>query len=533
MKKAGRKQLLTHLFASVKAKQDGLTLGDDLAKADFINASRMPVQQAVAMDMARRISVRCPRRAGKSWLVLSIALERCLRKRGSVWVVLGLARPSVKQIFWSLLKQLNTQLELGLHFLETDLVAEFPNGSKMLFRGAETRSEIEKLRGGQYDGVIIDECKSFAPVIFTELVQDVIEPALNDRRGVLILVGTPGDILAGPFYEATCEPPIEFKGGDGIARHTNHLYGSPASLPFIWSMHTWTLRDNVECPWLWDEALQTKNIRGWSDDNATWRREYLGHWVASNVRLVYRYVPRYNDYDGNLPDGYKWVYVLGLDPGYRDADAIVVWAYSRNSYDVYQVYGEKRSKQNITELANWLREIRDKYCGDYGPEVMTYDPAGGGAKIIAELATIHHLYFTEPADKKDKAAFIELMNNEFDAKRLHILPNERPDDYAAELMTNRWLEKTLGTAKRLEDPKTPNDLCDAGLYAWRVCDHRRPTPPDRKLQPSTPEWWKAYKDATLAEAIKQNEARKYKEDDYSHQDKDWWSHKEWNTSGYF
>jgi len=528
MKKSGRKHLITHLFASVKARQDGLTLVDDNAKAEFINASRMPVQQSVASDTSRRIAVRCPRRAGKSWLVLSIALERCLRKRGSVWVVLGLARPSVKQIFWGLLKQLGAQLELGLHFLETDLVAEFPNGSKILFRGAETRSEIEKLRGGQYDGVIIDECKSFAPVIFTELVQDVIEPALGDRRGILILVGTPGDILAGPFYEASCEPPCEFEGGDGVKRHSNHMYGTPAELPYVWSLHTWTLQDNVECPWLWEEALNTKRIRGWNDDHPTWRREYLGHWVASNFRLAYRYVPRWNDYDGELPEGRTWVYVLGLDIGYKDADALVIWAYNRTDFDVYQVYGEKRAKQNITQLATWLHEVRDSYCGRTGPEEMTYDPAGGGAKIIDELATIHGLYFSSPAEKRDKNAYIELMNNEFDAKRLHILPNESPDDYAAELLTNRWLEKSLGTAKRVEDPKTPNDLCDAGLSAWRVCDHRRPQPPDRRPQVNTTEWWRDYKAAEFNRALKEHSKQKALDDDMTRADHDWWSYKDWN-----
>jgi hypothetical protein len=525
MARTGRKHLLGHLFASVKSKQEGLNLEDDAAKADFIAASRMSVQQSVADDPSKRKVVRCPRRAGKSWLVLSIGIEGCLRKRSSIWLIVGLSRPTIQQIFWGLLKQLSSQLELGIQFLETPLIAKFPNGSQILFRGAETRSEIEKLRGGQYDGAIVDECKSFSPVVFKELIEDVIEPALGDRRGVLILVGTPGDILAGPFYDATCEPAARFVGGDGIERESNHLYGTPEPMPYVWSLHTWTLQDNTECPWLWEEALKTKALRGWSDDHPSWRREYLGHWVVSKNRLVYRYIPRKHDYEDLHED--KWVYVLGLDIGYKDADAIVVWAYSRTAYDVWQVYGEKRVKQNITQLAGWIYEVRDSYCGT-GPEIMVYDPAGGGSKIIAELAQIHGLYFDKPADKRDKNDFIELMNTEFDLGRLHILPDQGGEtggvgQLARELMVNRWLERTLGTAKRLEDPKTPNDLCDAALYGWRECDHRRPQPPDRKPVHDSKEWWDERKATELAAVLKLHKARKAPQDDFTNMDNNWWT----------
>lgn len=514
--KTSRKHLLAHLLASVKAKQESSTLADDQAKADFIAASRTPAQARASSDKSRRKAIRAPRRTGKSWYVLSEATENCLRKPWSIWVIVGLSRPSVQQIFWGLFKQISKQLELHVSFLETQLIAKFPNGSQILFRGAESRSEIEKLRGGQYDGVIVDECKSFAPAVFVELVQDVIEPALGDRRGKLILIGTPGDQLTGPFYEATCEPPIPFKGADGVTRHSNKLYGSEDQTPYIWSLHAWTLRDNTECPWLWEEANKLKLVRGWSDDHPSWRREYLGHWVAAKDKFVYRYQPSRHDYDGELPEGFQPVYVLGLDVGWKDADAICVWAYSRHDYHVYQVYGEKRPKQNITNLARWLHQVADMFPIDH----MVYDPAGGGAKIIAELAEIHSLYFDAPADKKDKNAYIELFNTELDAGRIHIL---RGNPLGDELLENRWLEKSLGTPKRTEDPKTPNDLCDAALYAWRVCDHRRPVPPDRKvLVEQSREWWNEQKRISYEKALAQHKARHAQEDDYSKLDRDWW-----------
>jgi hypothetical protein len=531
-----RQHLLDHLFAQLKTRAEKVQPTSEKDKADFIAGNRMPVQARAAGDPSRRKSVRCPRRAGKSWYVLSEALEGCLRKKNSVWVVVGLTRPSVKQIFWALLKQLNRDLELGLTFLEVELTATFFNGSTILFRGAESRSEIEKLRGGQYDGVIIDECKSFHPLILSELVQDVIEPALSDRRGKLILVGTPGEILAGPFYEATCEPPIETLGADGDIRYSNCPFGQKAKGTAVWSFHTWTLQDNIEMPHLWAEALEIKRIRGYRDDHPTWRREFLGHWVASNNILVYRYVPSKHNWDGfALPDGHEWRKVLALDIGYHDADAICVWAYSPTSYHVYNTYAEKRRHQNITELAKWIQQVRTEECANQ-PEVMTGDFGGLATKVFAELAETHGLAF-EPAEKKEKNDFIEIMNNEYDAERIHILYDEsapqvdengKPLTLSAELLTNRWLEKTLGTPKKTEDPKTPNDLCDAHLYGWRWCDHRRAQPPERRLTAGSTEWWleKQKKEFEAALAIHMNNKSP---DEARNMDNDWWENSQDST----
>lgn len=523
-----RAHLVEHLFAQIKSRAQDVQPHSDIEKANFIADSRMPVQARAARDPSRRKSVRCPRRAGKSWYVLSEALEGSLRKRNSVWVIVGLTRPSIKQIFWAMLKQLNRDLELGLTFLEVELTATFANGSTILFRGAETRAEIEKLRGGQYDGVIIDECKSFHPMILTELVQDVIEPALSDRRGKLILVGTPGEILAGPFYEATCEPPISSTGADGLLRITNCPFGSKVVGIAVWSFHTWTLQDNTEMPHLWAEALEIKRIRGYSDDHPTWRREFLGHWVPSNDILVYRYFPSRHNFDGYLPIGHEWRYVLALDIGFDDSDATVVWAYAPTCYDVFVVYAQKRRHQNITDLAKWIHKVREVHCYS-NPEVMTGDFAGLAKKVFEELATIHGLAF-EPAEKKEKNDFIEIMNNEYDAGRIHILfdPDEQqmddkgqPATLPAELLTNRWLEKSIGTPKKVEDPKTPNDLCDAHLYGWRWCDHRRAQPPDRQIRTGSTAWWLQKQREDFEAAVKEHLNRKADNDD-SKLDRDWW-----------
>lgn len=517
-----RNHLLDHLFTDIKVKSQDKGPVDCEERADAIAATRTPCQARAARDTARFKAVRCPRRAGKSFYVLTEAFEACLRKPNSIWVIAGLTRPSIKNIFWGVAKKMATEFELGLHFMEVDLDARFTNGSVIQFRGAKTRDEIEKLRGGQYDGIIIDECKSFDPAVLNELVDDVITPALADRQGRLIIIGTPGTILAGPFYDATCSPPMVSVSDDGVKRYSNVPYGQPYDGIKVWSFHTWTVKDNTAQPHLWALALQTKATKGWSDEHPTWRREYLGEWVPEDNARVYKYFPHIHNWlGGDLPAGHTWTPVIGLDVGFHDADALVVVNYSRTSYDVYVTYAEKRTRQSIAATAAWVETVRETHCGG-APEVMVGDFGGLATKVFAELAETYQLYF-EPAEKQEKLDYIMIVNGEFDAARIKILhdPDARQTDddgnpltLGAELLGNRWLERTIKTLKKKEDPATQNDLCDAFLYAWRWCDHRRAQPPDRRPTNGSPQWWDEYLAKQLEDAKRQNARHRLKDD--------WW-----------
>ena len=178
---------------------------------------------------------------------------------------------------------------------------------------------------------MIDECASYSELVFADLLHEILQPALNTHKGPLILIGTPGDVLRGEFYLATCQPAqvIETAAGQ---RRSNHLFNTDEPRG-NWSLHVWTLADNTAVPHLWAEALEMKARNGWADDHPVWMREYLGRWVASNTKLVYRYVPHVHDYLPNgrgrfgLAEGHTWLTVVGVDLGVRDGTAIVVWAF--------------------------------------------------------------------------------------------------------------------------------------------------------------------------------------------------------------
>lgn len=496
-------------FNKLKRRKKTAAVVDSAAKAEIIASMRFTKQELLARDPSRFKAALCGRRAGKSLGALSIAAEACLRKPHSTWVICGLTRPSIKRIYWRILKKLNEDLELNLQFNETELTANFSNKSQLIFSGADNASEIEKLRGNAFDGVIVDECKSFNLVLFAELIEDVLEPALSDRRGTLILIGTPGKILAGVFYQASCTPAVRVGEKKVLS---NAKYGSEqwANDKFVWSLHTWTAEDNEAKPEIWADHLERKERKGWTDDNATWCREYLGLWVSDNNTRVYHYIPGPHDFShefngwNGLPEGHNWYIVEGIDIGFDDAFALVLWAYSDTSPVLYNIYSFAQPGMNVADIARFVQEVEKEY-GE--PDARVADRGGLGKLILATLAEEYNLFF-EAADKKEKQDHIELFNTDLDRGLVKI---EHNSQLAAEMAEHRW---EIKHGKRIESDATPNDVCDAALYAFRYCEHRRAKPRDSGPDLFSEDYYRELEEAEI-------EAAKQREEQQSDLDDDW------------
>lgn len=460
--------------------------------ADSIRASLFAKQRNVLKDPGRNKAVLCPRRAGKSWTAMSAAFDTALRKPLSRTVIVCLTLKHAKQIYWqgpsSLLvfaQKFGIRLEPHL----TEVRVTLTNGSIISFIGAETRAEIEKLRGGSYDLVIIDECKSYPAGILEELIRDVIKPALRDRKGDLLLIGTPGSILSGPFYEATF-PGLMKANGKPHSRTFDepepYWVNNPDTRVQAWSRHSWSVQDNVAVPHLWAEALEEKEFYGWDDDHPTWLRESMGQWVASNDAFVYAYatlrttseekvhwVPDPSDDSRHgLPRGHDdWRFVLGMDLGFEDATAFVVCAYSPTSGHLYHIWDYKSSHLLPDQVADWVRRIIDRFGL---PDAMVADMGHGGAKMLVEGINQRHGILIQAAERRDKFDHIELVNSDFHSGRIKIQKNS---DLALELSMLQWDlthgdKGTLAKQGKLKEHyDLDNHLCDAFLYLWRFSNH--------------------------------------------------------------
>lgn len=481
---------------------------EDTACADAIRGSLFKHQLSVLGDECRSKAVLCPRRSGKSHCAMSYGFDTCLRKPGARVVIVTLTLKHAKNIYWYQMAEFANKFGVkGVTFYQNELRVIFRNGSQMWLIGAESRAEIEKLRGGQYDLVVIDECKSYPGYILNELVYEVVFPALADRRGTIMLIGTPGNILSGLFFETTY-PGWTDENGRPRARdfYKPEQYWADNPDDEYWSQHHWTVRDNIAQPHLWDEMLKRKKLAGWSDDEPIWQREALGRWVRSSEAFVYAFANMFGDPDkradvtwqpdfkaGNqwgLAKTEEWRYLLGIDLGYNDHTALVVAAYNVHDGQLYFVWEYHAPELDIYDAIERV-EMAWGLFGGFDAVVM--DVAAGGKMLIETLNKRHGLAI-KPADKTHKFDFIELMNADFRAGRTKLLA----DSDLARQMCMLQYDLSKGKFDMLamrgqlkENPSMPNDLCDAALYVWRYSYHYwREDRPGQVIVPGTSEYYK-------------------------------------------
>lgn len=437
---------------------------------------------------------------------------------GTRILVISLTLKSTRDNYWSsapggIFAQ-NERYGLGLRFHHTDLSWLHENGSRGRLAGAETLGDIERIRGAlaEADVAIVDECKSFSPELLNQLIRDVLLPGLMTRDGILVLGGTPGSIPVGTFYEATWP----------AARTNDNLptcipvddYNAPAYRELsdgqkeaLWRLHTWNIQDNTGTERTrrqWDRALLDKARAGWSDDHPAWRREYLGEWVTDATDLVYAYagarasgtqVNWHPEKSKQNPSGLPldlgpWRFVLGIDLGYVDDSAFVLCAYSEQTKELRHVYDYKSPGMTMDDFFDEVFSVIEKYGR---PDAIVADTAGGGSKMLVETLNQRYGLGIEPAKKTEKQDHIELVNSDFLAGRIKIIPGS---DLAHELEGLQWdlsrdSKLVLARTGRLrEDPQCPNHLCDALLYLYRYSYHFwSEAPAARGPERGTADYW--------------------------------------------
>lgn len=133
------------------------------------------------------------RRAGKTVAVLNDIVVRALRTRkpDAFYAYIAPYYGQAKQASWMYLKKAVARLQ-GVKVSESELTLTLPNGSRVRVFGADNP---DALRGLYFDGVILDEFGDMAGRVWSE----VLRPALADRRGWAVFIGTPKG--KNKFYE--------------------------------------------------------------------------------------------------------------------------------------------------------------------------------------------------------------------------------------------------------------------------------------------------------------------------------------------
>jgi len=83
------------------------------------------------------------------------------------------------------------------------------NGSVVYVPGVDySEEEKQKLLGQKYKLVVIDEAASFS-INLNELVFGILKPAVTDYRGTICLMGMPGNLKKGLFFDLTTGQPLD------------------------------------------------------------------------------------------------------------------------------------------------------------------------------------------------------------------------------------------------------------------------------------------------------------------------------------
>lgn len=409
------------------------------------------------------------RRAGKSVSCVADLTNECLSTPNVICLYITLSRKNAKRLVWPLFKKLNRDYKLGGEPNESDLSISYPNGSMLYLLGAKDRASIEDFRGMPVKKAYLDESQSF-PGYIAELIDDVLGPALLDHAGSLCLIGTPGPVPSGYFYDLTKNKK--------------------------WAHHSWSYFDNSRLPYLkkgvthHDALKRELDRRGVSMEDPSIQREWFGRWVLDTNSLVFRYTEDKNHY-ATLPIK-TWTYILGVDLGFNDADALALLAWSPEEKATYLVKEVVTKKQTISDLISQIEELKKTY--DISKIVV--DTGGLGKKIAEELSR-RYKTGVMAAEKVRKHEYIELLN---DALRTGTLKAPATSQFAQDCMKVEWdLDKSTPDRKVVSD-RFHSDICDAVLYAWRESYSFTYEAPKVKPTYGTPAWQQEERDRLEAEA---------------------------------
>ena len=150
-------------------------------------------------DLHKQLSVKrwsvvvCHRRFGKTVMAINHLLRDAILsdKTNPRYAYIAPTYRQAKNVAWDYLKHFAGAIPM-VRFHETELRCDLPNGSRIQLLGAENP---DSLRGIYLDGSVLDEMADMPESLFPE----VIRPALSDRKGWALFIGTPKGHNA--FYE--------------------------------------------------------------------------------------------------------------------------------------------------------------------------------------------------------------------------------------------------------------------------------------------------------------------------------------------
>lgn len=404
----------------------------------------------------------CSRRLGKTFVMMTLAVEQCLKKPNSIVKVLFPKKKDAKDVARFQMKTILEDCPESLRpdWKEADKLYVFPNGSEIQMAGTDNNN-AESVRGSACDLAILDESGFHSYHDFTYIVNSIIRPTLLTTKGRMILASTPSREADHPFMT------------DYVLKHRKEG-----------TIIEYTIYDN---PMITEEMVEEEasHFPGGVND-PDFRREYL---LESDTFSSDYIVPEYNkkleeDIIKEVKEkpAYYDYYVSG-DPAATDLTVILFGYYDYLKTQliicdelVLGGEGEVITTQDIAdgirrkEKLNFMHpltgELNDPYM-----RVMD----NNNKILINDLAQEHGLFFIATA-KDDKEAQVNKLRMSIKNGKIIISPKCKVLRYHLEV--GRW-DKTKKKFQRLKGDKSKGmkphhcDAIDALIYLVRNVDFNK------------------------------------------------------------
>jgi len=138
-----------------------------------------------SLEQFRYAVLCCHRRWGKTVMCINFLIKAAMTNKNYAPRLAYIAPTysQAKKIAWDYLKFYTAKIP-GTKWNESELRCDLINGARISLLSSENPDSI---RGIYLDACVVDECSQ----VSQNLLDEVITPALSDRRGKLILVSTP------------------------------------------------------------------------------------------------------------------------------------------------------------------------------------------------------------------------------------------------------------------------------------------------------------------------------------------------------
>ena len=293
----------------------------------------------------------CHRRFGKTVCMINHLIKSALmcKEKNPRFAYIAPTFKQAKSIAWDYMKQFTAKIP-ATKFNETELRVDFPNGARITLLGAENS---DGLRGIYLDGCVIDEYANIDGKLFAE----IIRPALSDRKGYCVFIGTPAG-MNNNFYDL-------YQHANGAEDWFN--YKAKASNTKIVDQ---------------EELDKAREIMG----EKKYLQEFECDWIANIEGAIYGdEVAKLDDkkqlarvpYDPTLPVSTSW------DLGVADHSSIIFFQQKGTAIQIID-YHEERG-HGLPHYIQLLNEKPYVYKDHYAPHDIEVQEFGNG-KTRREIA---------------------------------------------------------------------------------------------------------------------------------------------------